>query len=232
MTDTHKTTPVETKVGKIVVELAFDPKSHSIFEDLISELAPSQGETASRAFGLALSLFSHVKDTKSPDECVMCFGSGKDVGVRHEPCDYCAGSGFTAPAGWKIEKISPDADKAESGPPAIKPRHVPDGFDVQYVGPEKVYKKHPAIRVSHEAQKADHSGGVTEMIDAINNLREDEGDSITIACDNPDAGSNDMLMYIECSGHWTDWKPRHFYGPDVMSCLRLAMDAKHNGPQS
>lgn len=100
----------EAAIGKITVDLIFDPSSWSVFEQLINELAPSQGEIGSRAFKLALSLSSHIRASVPPRECIDCYGSGREAGVKEAPCPNCSGLGhFPLPiaTGGRV-----DADKA------------------------------------------------------------------------------------------------------------------------
>lgn len=51
----------------------------------------------------------------------------------------------------------------------------------------------------------------------IDVLREDEGDSVTILCENPD-GPN----AVECNGHWTNWEDKRFEGETVLDALAAA----------
>ncbi len=57
------------------------------------------------------------------------------------------------------------------------------------------------------------------IVDLIDALRAEEGDSVTILCDNPDAGSANA---VECNGYWTNWKDRRFEGKSVLEALSAA----------
>ena len=57
-------------------------------------------------------------------------------------------------------------------------------------------------------------------------LRADEGDSVTLLCDNPDPASPDQNNAIECNGDWTDWKDRRFQGESLDAAVRAAVEAK------
>lgn len=61
-----------------------------------------------------------------------------------------------------------------------------------------------------------------ELIRLINLLRSEEGDSVTILCDNPDfnLGANNA---VECNGSWTDWKDQRFEGESLLDALSAAM---------
>lgn len=56
-------------------------------------------------------------------------------------------------------------------------------------------------------------------------LREDEGDSVTLLCDNPEGPPNNA---IECNGGWTDWVDRRFGGETIEQAVRLAYLAKRS----
>lgn len=57
----------------------------------------------------------------------------------------------------------------------------------------------------------------------IEELREHEGDSVNVICDNPDGPPNSA---IECNGGWTGWSTKTFNGENVLECLRSAAKAK------
>lgn len=61
------------------------------------------------------------------------------------------------------------------------------------------------------------------LMDRINELRKNEGDSVRILCDNPEGPPNNA---IECCGDWTDWKDRRFVGERLIDCLNDACRAK------
>ena len=70
---------------------------------------------------------------------------------------------------------------------------------------------------------------VDELVGAfshIEQLRADEGDSVTILCDDPEADTVDQQLAVECCGAWTDWRERRLYGPSVAACLASAADAR------
>lgn len=61
-----------------------------------------------------------------------------------------------------------------------------------------------------------------ELIRLIDLLRSQEGDSVTILCDNPDfnMGANNA---VECNGDWTGWKDQRFEGESLLDALSAAM---------
>lgn len=60
--------------------------------------------------------------------------------------------------------------------------------------------------------------------DAINILRQDEGSSVIILCDNPDYNGlpNNAIL---CCGDWTDWEERRFAADSLLGCFDLALEA-------
>lgn len=63
----------------------------------------------------------------------------------------------------------------------------------------------------------------------IEELRADEGNSVTILCNNPEADTRMEQCAIECSGHWTGFNDLRFYGESVAQALAHAMLAKAEG---
>lgn len=57
----------------------------------------------------------------------------------------------------------------------------------------------------------------------IHTLRADEGDSVTILCDNPDGPPNNA---VECCGAWTYWEDRRFDGETLLAALQLAASTR------
>lgn len=63
------------------------------------------------------------------------------------------------------------------------------------------------------------------ILSLLNELREGEGDTVTLMCDNPDFnGLPDRA--VECCGHWTDWHTERFQADTLHECLWLAVKAK------
>lgn len=61
-----------------------------------------------------------------------------------------------------------------------------------------------------------------EILYGINLLREGEGDSVTICCDNP--GDNDLPnCCIIVNAGWTDWKDKEYRGDELGICLEMAV---------
>jgi hypothetical protein len=59
---------------------------------------------------------------------------------------------------------------------------------------------------------------------AIDRLREQEGNSVTIVCDNPDFNGLPNAA-VEVCADWTDWKAERFTGESVSLALSAALDA-------
>lgn len=72
--------------------------------------------------------------------------------------------------------------------------------------------------------------GITEPLDAlrianaIDVLRDGEGNSITFICDSPDFNGQPNSKVI-CNGDWTGWQDREFTGATVFEALGSAMAA-------
>lgn len=62
-----------------------------------------------------------------------------------------------------------------------------------------------------------------EALEKIDALRADEGDSITLLCDNPDGPPNNAVV---CCGAWTDWQDRRFGGQTLEAAIQAAFDAR------
>jgi hypothetical protein len=54
----------------------------------------------------------------------------------------------------------------------------------------------------------------------IHALRADEGDSVTILCDNPEGPPNNA---VECCGFWTEWNDLRFGGETLLAALQAAV---------
>lgn len=63
------------------------------------------------------------------------------------------------------------------------------------------------------------------IVDPLNELRAEEGDSIFVPCDNPDYYDG-VGSYVEVTSEWTQWKPRKFGGDNLTEALKAAVDAK------
>lgn len=64
-----------------------------------------------------------------------------------------------------------------------------------------------------------------EIIALIDKLRFDEGDSVTILCDNPDFnGQPDRVIVV--NGAWTDWQDRRFGADTLVQALRAAVGSR------
>lgn len=61
----------------------------------------------------------------------------------------------------------------------------------------------------------------------IHALRADEGDSVTILCDNPEGPPNNA---VECCGAWTEWNDLRFDGETLLDALRAASVARNAPP--
>ena len=64
----------------------------------------------------------------------------------------------------------------------------------------------------------------------INKLRADEGDCVTILCDNPYFNGQPNCAIL-CNGEWTDYDYLRFKGDTVLQCLTRACEAKDSWKQ-
>lgn len=69
------------------------------------------------------------------------------------------------------------------------------------------------------------SGNHTALVATINYLRADEGDTVSLLCDNPDF-SGQPSNAVECNGGWTDWTDKRFNGDSLFAALNNAALAK------
>lgn len=68
--------------------------------------------------------------------------------------------------------------------------------------------------------------GVWQLISA---LRADEGDTVSLLCDNPEGPPNNA---IECNGAWTNWVDQRFEGETLTAALLAAYRARKAPPQT
>lgn len=54
-------------------------------------------------------------------------------------------------------------------------------------------------------------------------LRSEQGESVTILCENEGDGPSKV---VECLGEWTEWKDRRFGANDLLGALKLAAVAR------
>lgn len=64
-----------------------------------------------------------------------------------------------------------------------------------------------------------------EMMRLIHLLRTDEGDSVTLICDNPDFNGQPNCAVI-CNGYWTEWNDRRFAADTLLDALSMAATEK------
>lgn len=62
----------------------------------------------------------------------------------------------------------------------------------------------------------------TEIVRLIEELRKDEGDSVTILCDNPDFNGQPNSAVI-CNGDWTSYEDRRFAADTILDALCTAV---------
>jgi hypothetical protein len=74
---------------------------------------------------------------------------------------------------------------------------------------------------SHSPSSAESERAI-EIARLIDVLRSDEGDSVTILCDNPDFNGQPNCA-IECCGDWTGWLHKRFAADTLLDALSMAM---------
>ena len=67
-------------------------------------------------------------------------------------------------------------------------------------------------------RKQDEDWNIRKFIDF---LRADEGNSVTLLCDNPDFNGQPNCA-VECNGYWTNWQDRRFAADTLEGALELA----------
>lgn len=67
---------------------------------------------------------------------------------------------------------------------------------------------------------------VYEQHDLIEKLREPEGATVSLFCDNPEPETPARNNAIEINDDWTNWKPRRFEGENLVEALRSARAAR------
>lgn len=101
----------------------------------------------------------------------------------------------------------------------------------------KVFKGYPQLQEDRVAaeKKADAMlaaltppSGVEEWR-MVQRLRDEEADSVTILCDNPDGPPNNA---VECCGFWTGFAERRFEGATIAEALANAVSAKHEAAKA
>ncbi len=85
----------------------------------------------------------------------------------------------------------------------------------------------PAIIAGLKAQQPENTCEMPEVaaMRYIEALRADYGSGVTICCDNEEAPYKHEQVAIDCSGQWTGWENRRFYGESVIQCLAKALIA-------
>lgn len=72
------------------------------------------------------------------------------------------------------------------------------------------------------------------FIDMLNDLRRDEGDTVTLLCDNPEFNGQPNNA-VECNGGWTEWQDRRFTGDTLEQAVAAAHEARtllaNDGPR-
>jgi hypothetical protein len=85
---------------------------------------------------------------------------------------------------------------------------------------EKADHEIAALQAVHDALTKGHPEW-----DLIEQLREPEGHSVTLVCDNPDFNGQPNAKVLVC-GDWTGWEERTFTGETVLAALKAALDER------
>lgn len=64
------------------------------------------------------------------------------------------------------------------------------------------------------------------IVRCIEELRRDDGDSVTILCENPEANGRLHGHTVECCGAWTGSQEKQFSGGTLEAALKKAVEAK------
>jgi hypothetical protein len=64
-----------------------------------------------------------------------------------------------------------------------------------------------------------------KICNAIAELTNDEGSTVTILCENPEFSGPSRM--VECCGDWTNYTDERFRGESLIECLELAVKTKN-----
>lgn len=102
----------------------------------------------------------------------------------------------------------------------------------EFVGPYGMDLRRTLRACAHDGNyyqaAADEIDRLERQLQAMRNietLRAEEGDTVTILCDNPDFNGQPQNA-IECNGSWTDWKDLRIAGDSVAACLSAAAERR------
>lgn len=65
----------------------------------------------------------------------------------------------------------------------------------------------------------------TQFVSLTDLLRRDQGNTLTLLCDNEEAETSDQQCAVEICAEFTEWKPQRFYGETVLAALWSAYKA-------
>lgn len=98
-------------------------------------------------------------------------------------------------------------------------------------GDAAVPSQYEPVAMADDGEKLSELAGASgsehrDIVNLINLLREDEGDSVAILCDNN--GDNDLPnCAVEVCADWTGWEPSRFGGNTLGEALRNAADTRN-----
>lgn len=149
---------------------------------------------------------------------------GEGRGETHigVPCKYCDGKGRyqrcrpSGKGGWQWATCRTCEGVGRLFPQSAIDRAVEEGKRLQAEEDQQI-----AGAVDRLADQT--IADLRAEREAIDKLRADEGSSVEIFCDNPEFG--DPNNRVDCTGAWTNWKPRTFWGKSVSDCLSAALSA-------
>ncbi len=154
-----------------------------------------------------------IAATPMPPPAVVC-PACKGLVPRVVDCKVCTGYGRIAPASqWPqviTEATLQSVDVVSDAQGGITP-----------VGTFQIQPGQPMSGEQYARAQLQTKQFVACM-EAIAVLRQDEGSSVTILCDNPDGPPNNA---IECCGDWTGWKDTRFEGATLLECLTKAVES-------
>jgi hypothetical protein len=73
-----------------------------------------------------------------------------------------------------------------------------------------------------------HLGDLSIIIGDIEQCRVNEGDSITILCDNPEAETSEQTVAVEAIGDYTGYEPQRFYAKTWGEALHKAANCSRS----
>jgi len=127
------------------------------------------------------------------------------------PCPFCGGEPIIRSSDWiGLDTVWCPNDDCSA---AVETTGTPEEAIAKWNT-----RSTPSASAGPQAEAVDEDWNIRKYIDF---LRADEGDSVTLLCDNPDFNGQPNCA-IECNGYWTNWQDRRFAADTLQGALELA----------